>query len=410
LETCGKHKNDNAFVYVVCGADEHINALNYSIVCIKKYSLFPIIVITDSKRNSKKIEHDNIIDIPTPENYSHHAASIFLKTGLHKFLPPGKTYCYLDSDVIALSEEVNSIFDFKPEPILFASDHCTMQRFSPYAVNCGCAEKTKEEITQLESEIKKHNPFFHSEKLQENNYFREFHRIAISIRNNPIKGLRLAIRFLCFLYFTHKKYFRLNQNIRYNRKNKTWIDNKDNAILFHVLNYYKKIEKESPFRFRFLKMSWVNKSGKNVYNCSCEHLSEAIKNKFNVHITDNNWQHWNGGVFLFSDISHNFLETWHQWTLQAFEDPYWKTRDQGTLIATVWKFKLNKKQRLQKKFNFIADYYNPENTYCEGKGFTYDNFRTAFNPCFIHVYHQFGNKNWEIWNAIENITGIPYHE
>jgi hypothetical protein len=47
------------------------------------------------------------------------------------------------------------------------------------------------------------------------------------------------------------------------------------------------------------------------------------------------WQHWNGGVFLFDDSSVEFLSSWHEKTvMRIFDLPNWKTRDQGTLIAT----------------------------------------------------------------------------
>jgi hypothetical protein len=128
-----------------------------------------------------------------------------------------------------------------------------------------------------------------------------------------------------------------------------------------------------------------------------------IKNKFNIHVNNNNWQHWNGGVFLFNESSHVFLNTWHQFTLEIFKDPNWMTRDQGTLIATAWKFGLSNHKRLPMKYNFIADYYNPNFTHSVERGFTPDNFDNIINPALIHIYHEFGHKGWEIWDRIEEI-------
>lgn len=87
----------NCFVFVVCGSAEHISTLNLSLKFLRRYSAYPVLVVTDSSRNEIAIEHDNIIDVETPQQYSHHEASIFLKTGLHKFLPDINTnkYCYL---------------------------------------------------------------------------------------------------------------------------------------------------------------------------------------------------------------------------------------------------------------------------------------------------------------------------
>ena len=64
---------------------------------------------------------------------------------------------------------------------------------------------------------------------------------------------------------------------------------------------------------------------------SCDHLRQAIGSKFGVDVFDPEWQHWNGGVFLFDSGSMDFLDTWHTYTRAIFDDPGWKTRDQGTL-------------------------------------------------------------------------------
>ena len=93
----------NAYVFVVCGERKHIETLHFSLKSLKLVSQFPIWVVTDKKRNEIEIEHDNIIDVSTPEDFNHHQASIWLKTSLHRILPKGTTYCYLDSDVIAMN-------------------------------------------------------------------------------------------------------------------------------------------------------------------------------------------------------------------------------------------------------------------------------------------------------------------
>ena len=101
----------NKFIFVVCGAQEHIDTLHYSLEYLKKFSKSEIWVLTDSSRNETSIVHDNIIDIQTPQEFDHHQASIFLKTGIHHYFPKGNRYCYLDTDIIALSGQVDSIFN-----------------------------------------------------------------------------------------------------------------------------------------------------------------------------------------------------------------------------------------------------------------------------------------------------------
>ncbi len=131
------------FVFVVCGAREHVETLHYSLRYLKHFSRNEIIVVTDSSRNEIAVEHDKVVDVKTPEHYNHHQASIYLKVGLNKFLPKGFNYCYLDTDVIALSGECDDIFRQKKGVITFAPDHCRMPKFSPSAVKCDCFEKNR---------------------------------------------------------------------------------------------------------------------------------------------------------------------------------------------------------------------------------------------------------------------------
>ena len=84
--------------------------------------------------------------------------------------------------------------------------------------------------------------------------------------------------------------------------------------------------------------------------------------------------------------------------MHIFNIPIWKTRDQGTLIATVWEFGLSNHPTLSKQWNFIADYYNNSLMLDEVCGLiTDDGFKTSYKPNFIHVYHNWGNQDWNIW-------------
>jgi len=147
----------------------------------------------------------------------------------------------------------------------------------------------------------------------------------------------------------------------------------------------------------------VNKEGQNIEYPKCTHLIDAIKSTFNVEVSDSNFQHWNGGVFLFNKNAADFMELWHENVLKIFKSAYWKTRDQGALIATAWQLRIQNKKVLPETFNFLADYYNSNITYHHTKGFTKDNFKTISTPAFIHVFHQYGNSKWVIWRAIERI-------
>jgi hypothetical protein len=77
--------------------------LHRSLEYLRPRTALPIIVVTDTRRNEIGIDHPTVIDVETPGRFSHHQASIFLKTGLHRVLPPHREYAYLDTDVIAAS-------------------------------------------------------------------------------------------------------------------------------------------------------------------------------------------------------------------------------------------------------------------------------------------------------------------
>jgi hypothetical protein len=77
----------NIFIYVVCGDREHIETLHFSLKYLKHFSKNEILVITDSSRNEIPIEYEKIVDVKTPLEFNNHQASIYLKTGIFKFVP-----------------------------------------------------------------------------------------------------------------------------------------------------------------------------------------------------------------------------------------------------------------------------------------------------------------------------------
>jgi hypothetical protein len=89
--------------------------------------------------------------------------------------------------------------------------------------------------------------------------------------------------------------------------------------------------------------------------------------------------------------------------MQVFTWPEWMTRDQGTLIATVWEFGLQKNALLPQKFNFIADYTSQRVMMDDEGNFSDDAFKTKLRPALIHIYHNFGMKGWDMWDYVEKI-------
>ncbi|MBU0487589.1 MAG: hypothetical protein KKA07_07505 [Bacteroidetes bacterium] len=393
---------NHRFYFVVCGAAEHIRTLNFAIRALQKVSKVPIRVVTDSTRNEIPVEGAQVLDIRTPDTFDHHQASIFLKTSLPELIEDQEIGCYLDSDVIALSPEVDTIFSHFAAPVTFAKDHSPLKYFSPYALNCDCLNDYKTKVGALEAIIKKHNPLHEQCNIESNMNTRELFRVFDRLKRKPFRLLKFMFPF----YFgSGSCEIKLEQNYSYRKKTKLFYRNEE-PVLNHALNFHREVKAECGCRYTFPGMKWKDVNGSDVYSLQCDHLAKGIAEKFGVQGIDNNWQHWNGGVFLFNKASVPFMKEWNERTLAAFDDPYWRTRDQGTLVATVWNNQLQNHILLDTKYNFIADFYNPLITWDVERGFTTDNFKTMLCPVFIHVYHHFGDINWEIWQGVEQITHL----
>lgn len=387
-----------AFVFVVCGERKHIETLHFSLKALKRFSDYSIFVVTDSKRNEIPVKHEYILDISTPPELNDHQASIYLKTSLHRILPSGKRYCYLDSDVIALNSECNSVFNYYIAPITFAPDHVTMSYFSPYAVNCNCYENFNSERKKFEDAVAKvirhpnYPPDYNKKEIRE---LFSYQKLIISKSLNILKFSFKVL--LAFIFGS----FQINKEINLDIKNKNWKISSN--FTFPVLLLYKKrISKETGYRFSFSKRSWLNKNGDILPVNRCNHLQQALKKTFNID-ANLDWQHWNGGVFVFDYQSTLFMDQWHKWTMKIFNDPEWKVRDQGTLIATAHYFNLQNHPTLPEKFNFIADFYKTEIKAGKLKGQFLNNNRSIY-PAFIHIYHQWGNTNWDVWKKVLEIV------
>lgn len=387
-----------AYVFVVCGSKEHIDTLHFSLNYLKSYSQKSIIVLSDLSRNESPIYHDNIIDIKTPEHLNHHQASIYLKTAIHQFLPKNKLYCYLDTDVVAISNKCDEIFNQYIPPIRFAPDHCKVKSFSPYAVNCNCIKKCEAD----------RNRFFKSIQQQTKPINSAYARKMQQQINEKYKNIQQSFfsKLLhAFKYFFSYAKFKLSNDLIFDKNKRVWT-NAQGELIKHEINL-KQLAKETNLKYRFWSNKWVNNMGEDIFDYKCNHLTKQIKNTFNIDVKDKNWQHWNGGVFLFNEKSHRFLDQWHLKTMEIFNNKSWKTRDQGTLIANVWEFGLENHPTLSKEWNFIADFYNKELALNKVEDTISDNsFKTAYKPKFIHVFHNWKNTDWKIWQWIESKSNI----
>lgn len=389
----------NKFVFVVCGGQEHIDTLHYSLRCLRHFSKNEILVLTDSSRNEIPVQHENIIDVKTPENFNHHQASIYLKVGINKFLPKGHLYCYLDTDVVALSAACDEVFNEKKGPVTFAPDHCKMPKFSPSAVRCNCWEQNKKDIAELEALMLRFDPDRKSkDEVMERKKQQLLKKFEV-IKQNKLHYAWITIRFLTAL-----KKFKLDEDTFYDRWKKVWVDKEGRVIIRPAESMVKDIEANSSWRWSYLKRRWLGPDGKDVFDLECHHLPEYIQREFHIEVKDKEFQHWNGGVFLFDDTSENFLNAWFDKTMRIFNLPDWYTRDQGTLIATVWEFNLQHNPLLPKKYNYIADYNNPRLMIDDSGHFSDDAFKTKVRPALVHVYHNFGKKGWDVWDYVDQVA------
>ncbi len=386
--------NDQQYVFVVCGVKEHIETLHFSLNYLKSFSHKEVNVITDSRRNEIPIQHNNIIDVETPDKLNNHQASIYLKTSLHRYLDKGNTYCYLDTDVIAISRRCDEIFAEFIAPIRFAPDHCLMPKFSPYAVNCGCLDKCASDRERFFKSLEKYD----QPNMSLKGYLKK-QQLKIEETYQQIQQSFLKKVFYAFKYYLSFPRFSLNKEFYFDKRKRYWV-NRSGEVVKHELDV-RSIAREANLKYTLWFNQWKNKKGENIFNYDCNHLAEAILESFNIKVENPNWQHWNGGVFLFNEKSHNFLNAWHQKTMETFSRKEWKTRDQGTLIATAWEFGLEDHPTLSKQWNFIADFHNNKLAVNKAANCISDDlFKTSYEPRFIHIFHEWKNQDWEVWQWV----------
>ena len=223
--------NDGAprqhFVLLACG-ERHARRANIALAYLKKVTRLDIVVFR--ARSLSPIDHDQTIDCVPPAHFTDNQASVALKTNIHRIVGIDVgTWCYLDTDVIALSSRVNRVFTHLRGQVSFAQDHVDLDTLSKHVVRCGCSQPR------------------------------------------------------------------------------------------------------------------------------CNHLRLEIGRRFNVPIDDGYWRPWNGGVFVFGPESSEFLDRWHAYACSTLSSESWHPRDQGTLVAAVWKTGLQTLRPLPRRFNLIVD-------------------------------------------------------
>lgn len=418
------------WLFVVCGAEEHIQTLNFSLKALRRHSRLPIRVVTDLARNEAPIEHDDVLDIRIDSRYNHHQASILLKTGLHQLvdLSGGKRYAYLDTDVVAIRPGVDALFEQYVAPITFCTDHCKMRQFSPSAVHCPefaihLVEQNRlvalmDEARRIKdnSEAQAHILKLHEEWKKRNALTAVDWLWNIYVSMGKPLAMRPLMKTWCQLkgFKIHHKpdgtwyaskamafdLFFAQSNLRYEPETKCWFD-LDGTLIWDTLSSIDYVESRSEFRWDSEGGYWFDPEGKKVLEpMGTDTLRTRIEEKFGVVVTEPDWQHWNGGVFLFDAASVPLLDTWNAWTKEIFEDPAWKTRDQGTLIASVWQHGLQNHPTLPLEYNFLADYNHPTMRYLGKFLFELRPDGVPIAPKLLHIYHHWGDEQWQVWQDV----------
>jgi hypothetical protein len=438
------------FVFVVCGDRTHFEALETALRHLRRFSESPAVVVTDARRNRAPINHDLVIDTPTPEAYSDAQASIHLKTSLHRILDPRHSYCYLDADVLAARPGVDQVFMYRFGPVTFASDHCRMPYFSPWATECGCLseerlrqaaelnvlierfdacppelqEKKRRMLASMRAHALRHRtpePGLGRQRdavreLLARTAGRPWRRRALLLAQVlPRHGWRLTRDLLRHgnadavidqAMGTLPDYVARETGFEWRWQERRGYDEAGRLIVTDVPHY---VESESEFRFDTEREQWLNAAGERVFHGPCDHLRAAIAEDFGIAIADPEWQHWNGGVFLFDARPDSgaaaFLDSWHELARRSFELPRWKVRDQGTLIAAAWRHGLERQATLPKEFNFLADYHKPELMFDRERGFSFAGREGFVHPFLVHVYHHWGDRDWDVWRWLESRGG-----
>lgn len=135
----------------------------------------------------------------------------------------------------------------------------------------------------------------------------------------------------------------------------------------------------------------------------CPHLRQELHERFGLDVPGD-WLHWNGGVFAFGPEARPFFARWHEWAVASFGWPGWRTRDQGTLIATAWSLGLQDAARLPHAFNFIVDLDNGELRFDAEQGWRAAADGAWVHPRLLHLYTSpLEDPRWDLGRDVERV-------
>jgi hypothetical protein len=287
----------------------------------------------------------------------------------------------LDSDVVAVSSEVDRVFDQFRGSVVFAADMGKLEDFSPFAVNCACMDQT---VALKDAQMR-----YDSEGFKE--YQRCTDAISVELAKNR-KDLIGRIRSWVNYQFGHLEFYRLSNGYYQHKETGRWYSEGgiDIDATYARIPW---ISKASGCMWNATDQRYERVDGSDAEVLKCEHLRELLKLDFDVDVPKG-WQHWNGGVFLFDTRAESFFADWNGHVLKVFGSAAWRTRDQAALIATVFGHGLQNAPLLDCKFNFIVREDEFEKLLASEEGVLFDGIETQ--PAFLHFIDWVSGRDAEL--------------
>ncbi|MCB0331581.1 MAG: hypothetical protein KDD70_18045, partial [Bdellovibrionales bacterium] len=133
-------------------------------------------------------------------------------------------------------------------------------------------------------------------------------------------------------------------------------------------------------------------------------LGAALRHEFSVEIPAD-WPLWNGGMFTFSAEAEQFFDRWNANTRRILHSEYWLSRDQTSLIATVFQMNMHDNKTIPSEFNWLVRHSGRWNsrTNFDERGFSYDGKK-------IHVMHfipgfdsSYGDTSVREWTQVRQL-------
>lgn len=357
------------YVFAVCGESKYLRQCEDAVMRLGNFSSLPIYIITDVKRNDSKITAEaKIIEVETPGDLNHHQASIYLKTSLPHFLPvQTSSYCYLDSDVFAVSDKADTIFDCEHEGIGFAQDLYTVNEFSAYVFNDGFLEKRLAENQEVVSLISKLEALHHHFKeKQQSPEGKKLEAFLSTVKKDPFRNLLPLSNYLFARAFKFEKQ-KIRDDLYYKSAAKAWVDKNENEILFDYPSRINKLLSSSPYKFDKKKGSWLNPKGEKVFSMKHPKLREWLTQQTNRQFSGEE-RLLNGGVFVFDQRAIPFFNTWHDEVMKQLPDNSFRNRDQAALFLAAQKYPGLIGKPLDSCYNFLVDEQHPKFYFHAKKG------------------------------------------